>query len=56
VRRRRVRPAASSYHGAVGITGKLVHSGSANRTPDEWRPAVHTSFCEGWLRQGVGQA
>ena len=34
---------------ALVYTGKLVHGGGANLTPDRWRRAMHLSYVVGWL-------
>ena len=35
---------------AVFYFGSTLHGGGANTTADQWRRAVHLSFCLGWLR------
>jgi hypothetical protein len=42
-------PAELSVGDALIYSGKVVHGGGANRTPDRWRKAMHLSFLAGWL-------
>lgn len=36
-------------------TGKIVHSGGANRTADQVRRAININYCVGWVRQEENQ-
>lgn len=36
-------------------TGKIVHSGGANRTADKVRRAINVNYCVGWVRQEENQ-
>jgi len=42
-------PAELSPGDALLYSGKVVHGGGANTTPDRWRHAMHLSFVVGWL-------
>jgi ectoine hydroxylase-related dioxygenase (phytanoyl-CoA dioxygenase family) len=42
-------PAEMQPGDALVYTGKVVHGGGANQTPDHWRLAMHLSFVLGWL-------
>lgn len=35
---------------ALLYSGKIIHGGGANTTPDQWRVGLHAGFCRGWLR------
>ena len=42
-------PAELNPGDALVYSGKTVHGGGANRTPDRWRWAMHLSYVVGWL-------
>ena len=35
---------------ALLYSGKVIHGGGANTSPDEWRVGLHAGFVVGWLR------
>ena len=42
-------PAELGPGDAFVYSGRVLHGGGANRTPDRWRRALHLSFVVGWL-------
>lgn len=42
-------PAEMQPGDALVYSGKVIHGGGANQTPDRWRNAMHLSYVVGWL-------
>jgi ectoine hydroxylase-related dioxygenase (phytanoyl-CoA dioxygenase family) len=42
-------PAEMNPGDALIYSGRLIHGGGENATPDRWRRAMHLSYIVGWL-------